>query len=209
MSILEPAVSTADRRTLFNDPEFPFWTNSPQAGHVFLDNGTVAIVTHVVFEDQKFPKQIDFRKLLPDGSDNLSTPTESLFLAQNKKLKIIDRMYYRGEGKPFEIDAIDYSPLILSSSNLSHANLLRDNPLGNLPYWGAPGGKNLTIIACLEWALIHLEYENHKLPCRENEITIADIKRSIRLQKIRQKARQDQGVIGTNHPHISDENSLA
>jgi len=209
MSILEPAVTTAERRVLFNDPEFPFWTNSPQAGHVFLENGVVAIVIHVSVGDQKIPKQINFRKLLPDGSDSLSTPTESLFLAPDKKLKVIDRMYYRGPEKRFEIDAIDYEPLILSSPKMNHANLLKDNPLSNLPYWGAPGGKNLTIIACLEWALVHLEYENRKLPCKENEITIDNIKKSIRLQKIRQQTRQNQGVIGTNQPHISDEELIA
>lgn len=209
MSTLEPAVTTADRRVLFNDPEFPFWTNNPQAGHVFLENGVVAVITKVALVHQNIPKQIDFRKLLPDGSDSLSTPTESLFLAPDKKLKVIDRMYYRGPEKRFEIDAIDYEPLILSSPKMNHANLLKDNPLSNLPYWGAPGGKNLTIVACLEWALVHLEYENRKLPCKENEITILDIKRAIRLQKLRQQTRQNQGVIGTNQPHISDEELIA
>jgi hypothetical protein len=81
--------------------------------------------------------------------------------------------------------------------------LSKDNPLGPIPYWNDPGGKNLTILHCLEWALLHLKNEHSKLPCQENEETIVLLTKAIEYQQRRRKLREEQGVLGTNRPHNS------
>lgn len=89
------------------------------------------------------------------------------------------------------------------SSPQTHDSVLpTDNPLASIPYWGHPGGKNLTIIHALEWALLHTQTENGKLPCKENEITIQALQEALKAQRLRQELRIKQGVLGTMLPHI-------
>lgn len=201
----EPNAKMEERRQLFNDPEFPFWTNTPSRGHVVLIKGRA----HVVFDIEKHDEHtqvIKARILQDDGTDLLGNGTDCVwFKSTEDKIKVIDRMYFHGEGKPYQINLIDNEPLYYLGKPSAHDDRLPpDHPLRNIPYWGAPGGKNLTIIACLEWALMHLEFEDKKLPCVENEETLKSLKWAICLQKMRQQTRLEQGVLGTNKPHVSD-----
>jgi hypothetical protein len=197
-----------ERRQLFNDPEFPFWTSEPSRGHVALIDG----VAHVVYDIKRDGayQTVLCRKLSPDGTDDLNNVTNCFWIntpaESNAKIKIVDRMYFHGEDKPYQVNLIDNEPLYFLSKPLAHEDVLPpDHPLRHIPYWGAPGGKNLTIIACLEWALMHLEFEDKKLPCVENEETLKSLKWAICLQKMRQQTRLEQGVLGTNKPHVSDD----
>lgn len=209
MNIREPAVSTEARRSLFSDPEFPFWTTEPQRGHVVMCEGKLS----VIFDIKEVGTQTwaMARILNPDGTDFLGNGTGMIVTKDSRgdkppgRVKVFDRMYFHGENKPYQIDLIDYEPLMNNGGNRTdHSDKLSpDNPLRMLPYWGGAGGKNLTIVACLEWALTHLEFENNKLPCLENEKSIWNLREAIALQKHRQKTRQEQGVIGTNQPHKS------
>lgn len=79
--------------------------------------------------------------------------------------------------------------------------LSNDNPLADMPFWNAPNGKNLTILASLEWSLIHLQAEHEKLPCPENEWTINHLKECIHQQRERSRRRIEQDLIGTMIPH--------
>ena len=85
---------------------------------------------------------------------------------------------------------------------MTHAERLPpDNPLADMAYWNSPGGKNLTIIACLEWALTHLEHVNKELPCEENTCAIESLRSALECQQQRRQRRMEQGLIGTMEPH--------
>ena len=87
---------------------------------------------------------------------------------------------------------------------LTHeARLPQDNPLQKFPYWDGPSGKNLTIIASLEWALVHLKHCNNELPCEENVRAMGMLQGAIRKMKSRIEKRLAQNVLGTMLPHIS------
>jgi hypothetical protein len=81
---------------------------------------------------------------------------------------------------------------------------IENSPLSQLEYWQAPDGKNLTILACLKWALTHLQHCQNELPCNENILTKTAIENAIVLQEMRQKTRAEQGVLGTFRSHESN-----
>jgi hypothetical protein len=203
----EPSVSTAERRKLTGDPEFPFWTHEPKPGHVFFYNGVIGVFKKISpGTPGLFFDFLVYNSLLPDGSD--SGIEQRMPVKNFSKIKIIDRMYSRGPGKPFEIDMIDYSQIAIESQKMTHVDKIPDNPLACLPFWGEPEGKNLTILACLKWAETHLTYENNRLPCLENKLTLKFLIKAIKLQEMRQEIRRKQGLLGTNHPHISDSTGI-
>lgn len=206
----KPAVDIESRRSILGDPEFPFWTNSPSHGMVALVNGVAHVVSLVQWTASGVAR-VFLRKLAEDGTDALDAEVTQTYIGGDTKLKIIDRMYYWGENQPFHIDMIDYSSLMDGvPKKLDHSDKLPpEHPLRNFPFWGSPGGKNLTIVAALDWALTHLTFVNDELPCEENRLSIAGLKRIIRLQRLRQNERRNQGVLGTKTPHKSDDNIIA
>lgn len=184
----------------------------PSRGMVVLMRGLPCVVTSINIEGGR--TIVVGRLLKSDGLDDLGNDLDFFVTRreglQDLELKVIDRMYYHGESKPFQIDPIDYEPLMLTGKSRHNYSdrLPEDNPLRSLPFWGSPGGKNLTIIACLEWALMHLQNENGKLSCGENVSSIQHLKQAISLQKLRQESRQKQGVLGTDKAHVWDTSKI-
>lgn len=197
MSTEEPNAPVELRRQLFGDPEYPFWTAHPSKGHVIAVSGKLSVIVSV------HKTALTVRHLDDEGNDSLEAKT-LLFATEGKKVKVFDRLYFHGEDKPFQLNLIDNEPLYGYKPLNYESKLPENNPLRNMPFWGAPGGKNLTIISTLEWARLHLESENPKLPCKENEITLDLLYKCIELQKLRQTLRKQQNVLGTDKPHVAE-----
>lgn len=83
-----------------------------------------------------------------------------------------------------------------------------ENPLKDFPYWNSPDGKNLDSIACLEWLEAYIIQMDKELPCAENKESLWHIQRALKIQKDRIQIRKDQGVLGTNNPHVSNIKTL-
>lgn len=92
----------------------------------------------------------------------------------------------------------EFSPLPVQTHE---DKLPNHNVLKRMAYWDGPGGKNLTIIDCLEWAETHLEHVNQELPCEQNERALASVKEAISAQRERRQRRIEQNLLGTMEPH--------
>lgn len=117
-----------------------------------------------------------------------------------EKISVVGKMFLWPDGN-YHHHTMDDSHNYGTSSKTYAAALPPDNPLRDHPFWEAPGGKNLTILHCLEWAKLHLENEDAKLPCKENSRANEHIYFAIQELQRRQKLRQEQGVLGTMLPH--------
>lgn len=92
----------------------------------------------------------------------------------------------------------------------THADeLSEDNPLRFMKFWQAPSGKNLTLIHTAEWMEVHLKRCQSEQPCPQNERCFPLLTEFIYWQRERRRLRQEQGVLGTNRPHISPEYPLS
>jgi len=172
------------------------WLNP---GDLITKQGYLYIVYNSKRDDNKIVsaiQRIDTDLIALDAIENYSYNIED-------NLSIIGKAYLNPQTRQYQHRKLDdcesygITPLDYSDK------LSTDNPLSSLPYWNAPGGKNLTIIHALEWALLHLTNEQAKLPCEENESTIEALKIAIEKQQDRRRRRSEQGVLGTKNPHKS------
>lgn len=76
-----------------------------------------------------------------------------------------------------------------------------DNPLRQMRYWMAPGGKNLAIIHCLEWAEIDLKRCDQEMTCKDNKEALPLIQKALWHMQERRRKRIEQGILGENKPH--------
>lgn len=120
--------------------------------------------------------------------------------------EVIGKMYLESHGGRYRKEQRDNPNAIFSDLPvpLTYSTLLPpENVLRDMPYWNDIGGKNLSIIDCIEWAILHLKEEDKKLPCIENYESIKGLESILYWQKTRRRLRQEQGVLGTNLPHKS------
>lgn len=140
------------------------------------------------------------------GSITISTNPIDLIINSKEPIEVKGKMFLWTDGNYHHHTMDDCQA---PSPPQTHAAILpTDHPLREVAYWNAPGGKNLTIIHCLEWALKHLTIENEKLPCQENIQARWRLMEALQAQQTRQKLRQEQGVLGTMNAHKSHDLSL-
>ncbi len=82
------------------------------------------------------------------------------------------------------------------------AHLPADNPLREFPYWDATDGRNLQAISALEWTETFLREMEKELSCVENQSALWHVGMALKSMRRRIELRQQQGVAGTNAPHI-------
>lgn len=167
------------------------------------DNSYWVVLSYEGMEDYF---NVECGRVYIDKSFSCIKDTETQVFDSDEKIDVVGKMFLWPDGNYHHHTMDDCQA---PSPPQTHAAVLpTDHPLREVAYWNAPGGKNLTIIHCLEWALKHLTIEDEKLPCQENTQARWRLMEALQAQQTRQKLRQEQGVLGTMNAHKSHDLSL-
>jgi len=196
--------------------QYPYTTRLPTIGDVISGGGIPEGQKHVVIDGKIIEEGWQITTCKLDEDFSYSIHSIKVYYCTSTNIELVDlllgevkvhakmRRMSHNENAVFEMIDRDTLGEFVPGMKYTHADKFGEShPLRTMKYWNAPGGKNLTIIACLEWALVHLQKCHEELFCNENVETITYLEKAIKAQKHRHDVRTRSGVLGTNKPHPS------